>query len=342
MIYQNVDLHGIAELHEIEGHDGLRMQRVPEATRAKLDEPAQSKVLAPGGAEIRFVIASGEKVSVTLSSSEGAGNATLFFGPFHAKEQFNIGKTPKTIEVAYPPQTLALSDDRAASQGFSPRVCRLVLRGGNQHIHSIEGDARLPEAGETPSLRMLSYGTSITHGAAATQFHLSYVAQTAWRLGADLTNLGVGGAALCEPAFADHIAERDDWDFATLCLSVNMIGHGFSVPDFADRVRYFVGQVAGSNLERPVGCITILPYFRDWGAPAPNGKVHGEPDDYRHALEEIVAGLGLPNLRAFAGPELMPDIGGLTVDMIHPSDFGMIQIGENLAARMRPLIEGLK
>ena len=34
----------------------------------------------------------------------------------------------------------------------------------------------------------------------------------------------------------------------------------------------------------------------------------------------------------------MADIGGLTVDPIHPADNGTIQMGENLARRIAPLV----
>jgi len=38
------------------------------------------------------------------------------------------------------------------------------------------------------------------------------------------------------------------------------------------------------------------------------------------------------------GPELLPDIGALSQDLIHPGARGMIQIGEELARRLAPII----
>jgi lysophospholipase L1-like esterase len=336
MIYESVDLHNIAEVHEIPGHGGVRLQRTPEAVRAKLNERAQFQMLRPGGAEIRFVMES-DTASVALSSSDGSGVATVFFGPFHNKTNHAIRAETTTIAVKTPDRLRDLPEEALEGMPFSPRVVRIVLRQGNIHLHGVEGDVRPPRPDETPSRTMLAYGTSITHGAAATAFHLSYVSQTAWRLGADLCNLGVGGACQCESELADHIAERDDWDFATLCLSVNMIGGQFSVDEFRKRVDYLVGRVARANPKRVVVPFTILPHFRDLGLGDERKKVA----DFRQALRDVVAGHALPNVSLLEGPDLLTDIGGLAVDMIHPGDHGMIEIGERLAARLRPLIGAL-
>ena len=74
-----------------------------------------------------------------------------------------------------------IPDDLAAAMPFHPRVVRVVLFRGTFHLHGVDGDVRPPAAAELPDLTLLSYGTSITHGSAATAFHLTYVAQAAWR-----------------------------------------------------------------------------------------------------------------------------------------------------------------
>src|SRR5690606_38413608 len=105
---------------------------------------------------------------------------------------------------------------------FSARTWRLLIRGGSVVYRGVSGEGiRPPEAADLPKLKMLAYGTSITQGAHATREHLTYASLTARRLGADLYNLGTGGSAFCENAMADHIADRNDWNLAVLCLSVN-------------------------------------------------------------------------------------------------------------------------
>jgi hypothetical protein len=65
MIYQDVELHNVAEV--VERGDGVRLQRVPEDVRKELNEAARFRVLQPDNCELRFV-SDDPEVRVTLSS----------------------------------------------------------------------------------------------------------------------------------------------------------------------------------------------------------------------------------------------------------------------------------
>ncbi len=122
---------------------------------------------------------------------------------------------------------------------------------------------------------------------------------------------------------------------ATLALSVNM--QGFAMDEFSERVSYMVNKVAGADTSRPVACITLYPYFRDFGIE-PVGQYGGTPEEYRQALREAVSTCPHPNVHLIEGPEILTDISGLTADLIHPGDNGMIEMGRNLAAKLSPLL----
>jgi len=339
VIYENVELHNIEEVRKVPGAEGVRLQRVPERVRAALNPGAQERMLSPANAEIRFV-SDGPTVKVTLSAPQGGG-AMPFYGGFQGTERFAIGPQPQTIELAMPETLTKLPKDLIAGQAFSPSVFRLVLSWGQVHFHGVEGDGvRPPAPDELPALRYLAYGTSITHGAHASGVHLAYAAQTAHRLGADLINLGVAGTAHCEHELADYIAARKDWHIATLALSVNMVG-SFTTEQFHERVSYMVNTVAGADTSRPVACITIYPHVRDFGEQFAISEDKGDTGEFRRALAQAVEACPHPNAHLIEGPEILTDIAGLTPDLVHPSDNGMIQMGENLARRLRPLAEGL-
>ena len=209
MIFENVELHNVAEIRPVAG--GMRLQRVPEDVRRQLNDVAQIRVLQPANGEIRFVSDAAE-TQVTLSS-EGETSVAVFYGPFDGRERHTIGREPTTIRLALPERLQKLERRWWRNQPFSPHVRRLVFDGARQEdpviVHGVEGEGvRPPRPEELPRLRYLAYGTSITHGADSEGPHLRYVAQTAWHLGADLINLGVGGSCHCEAAFADYIAGR--------------------------------------------------------------------------------------------------------------------------------------
>jgi hypothetical protein len=338
MIYQHVELHNIAEVHSVRS-GGVLLQRVPEEVRLQLNPGAQMRVRQPDNAEIRF-LCDGGPVRITLSSL-GTTGVTLFYGPFDGRQRYTIGREATTIDIPPPsPRLEALDHALDRELHFAPRVRRLIL-GGRQReplvLHAVEGSGvRAPAPGDLPAVRYLAYGTSITHGFDAEGPHLSYVAQTAWHLGADLINLGVGGSAHCEHALADYIGARNDWDIATLALSVNM--QGFSLDEFYERVSYMVSTVSGADVSRPVACVTLYPYFRDLGIEDSGATYGGTPSQFRQALRDAVAACPHPNVHLIEGPEILTQIRGLTHDLIHPGDHGMIEMGRNLAARLVPLL----
>jgi len=334
MIYENVELHGIEDVRRVKGQDGVWLQRVPESLRLKVNPGAQGAFRSPACAEVRFFCDGPAKVTL---ASENLTKVSVFFGCFGLAEVLTVGQEPSTLELAPAGNLPAADPKRFEAMPFNPKVFRLMLGGGAVRLISVEGKGiRPPRPDELPRLRLLTYGTSITHGACATAPHLCYAAQTARRLGADLINLGVGGSCQCEKELADYIAERKDWDAAVLALSVNM--RGFKLDEYTKRLNYIVDRVAGANIERPVACVTLWRFFGDLGPPWDNEPKVLSARVMRQVLRDAVAAAGHPNLHLIEGMEMLTDVGGLTPDLIHPADNGMIQMGENLARRLAPLV----
>lgn len=343
VVHDNVAFHGVAELRRVEDHPGLRLQRVPEAVRLKLNAKAARRMLAPDGAEIRFVSAA-DVVEVTLSSAESQIEVIAFWGGFQGLQRCRVGPEPATLRFEYPQRVRQLRPDAARGHAFPRHVWRLGIRGTDKHaiahFHAIRGEGlRPPRADELPERTCLAYGSSITDGFGATAWHLAFVAQMARRLKADAINLGSAGSAWCEPELADYMAARTDWDFATLCLALNMIGGAFSVDEFHERARYMVHAMAAADERRPVLCITPVPYFGDLCADVegPHGRGLSEP--YRDALRRIVSDCPHPNVHMVEGSDLLRDIDGYSIDLAHPGDAGMVQIGQMLAARLERILD---
>ena len=338
MIHENVELHNVTALQSVEGRPGLRLQRVPEKVRLALNESAQMRMLQPDNIEIRFVSDS-PTCRITLSS-EGQTRVTIFNGLLDSLQRFIIGPQPQTIELLLNERLQQLDQTYWEHMSFSPQVWRIILGGPQRDpifFHNVEGSGiRPPKPNEIPSLRYLAYGTSITHGFVAEGPQLTYASQTARRLGADLINLGVGGAAHCEPELADYIASRDDWHIASLALSVNM--GGFELPEFHQRVGYMVNTVAGADPNRPVACVTLYPHFRDWGIALNDPGFKAQAQEYRQVLRDVVRDCPHKNTHLIEGPDILTDISGLSGDLIHPSDNGMIEMGQRLAEKLKPLL----
>lgn len=329
MIFRNVELHNIAEVKENWG-GSFQLQRVPESVRACLNPGAQQRSLYARNAEIRF-LSNSPKVRITLSSS-CPDYFQVYFGSFLDRKSYPVSGEPVTLELERPEHLRNLKPQYREGYDFDPDVFRVFLPNRIINLHGIEGDnIRPPQPKQVPSKRYLAYGTSITEGGCASVSYLSYIALTARSLGLDLINLGMSGSCHAEPEMADYIAGRTDWDVATLALSVNM--RGFETEEFRTRINYTVNTVAGANTSRPVFCITLYPYFI--------GLCTGDSDEeekkselFRQILRDAVAGCPHPNVHLIEGPELLDRIDGLTADMIHPSDYGMMRMAENLSKRI--------
>lgn len=331
--YPSVSLHNVAETVPAEWADGGdRLCRVPAAVGAELNEMARDRVRHPTGSEVRFVPADdGAEIEITLSAAEETQFRT-FWGPFQPWQPTEIGPEPETYTFAVPERVTELESEDTGR--FDPRVCRIRFeRRTAIAVHDVAGDCRPPTADELPDTRYLAYGTSITEGAAASALHTDYVTHVARDCGYDAVNLGCSGSAYCEAAMAEHIASREDWDLATLALSVNMANTGgFEPAEFHDRAETFVNTIAAAHPRKPIACVTLFPYFDDV-------IESGDADHaaaYREALRSIVADAPHENLFIVEGPDLM-DVSGLAADLLHPGDAGMEALGHGLARHLEAL-----
>ncbi|MDF2724338.1 MAG: SGNH-type esterase domain protein, partial [Paenibacillus sp.] len=255
-----------------------------------------------------------------------------FWGGFQHHETYKIGKEPTVIELEYPKMLQSVDWNKVPEMPFSPRTWRLLLPGRPVIFVGVEGEGiRPPEVSDLPGKKLIAYGTSLTQGMHASSPHLAYPAQLARRLRADAYNLAASGSAHCEKAMADHIAGRTDWDIAVLCLSVNMVGAGFTVEQFEERIDYMIRTIADSDPSRPVYCISIFPHSRDFIPDSEVSEQSQRSELFRRTLRRVTEQIGRPQIVFVEGADLLTRVDGLTADLIHPGDAGMTEIADNLA-----------
>ena len=339
MIYKNVEILNFEDVRTVEGRVGVLLQRIPEKIRLQLRPESQSVYKKAACGEIRFV-SDFKPVKITLASYDGDSKVMLYFGDFEVGE-YIITKEPIEINIGMPsPNFISREDFDDSLYPFSVKVCRLIISGNEIHLIEIKGETiRPPKADEVPKLKYLAYGTSITQGINATSSDVTFVKQVAWRLGTDVINLGAMGSAYCEKEIADYIAYRKDWDFASFCVSANMLNQGVSAEEFFHAAEYFIYTVAKSNPAKPIICISLFPILSDLGYVWPNRKPKATSNEYRNILKRIVDNSKFNNLYYVDGSHLLRSHYGLCHDLLHPSNNGMIEIGENLSNFIKPLIK---
>ncbi len=327
MVYKNMCLHNVAELIETDG--GMQVTRIPESLRITLNESAKTRAVEPAGCEIRFNLKSKE-AKISLKGIEGeTGIAEVYQGNFLVSYYF-ITENVVEIKIALPVNIEKLREissernlpfDAGLTRIILPHIMTNVMR---LKIVDAEGDFTLPEKNQFPDKRYLAYGSSITHGASSLRPGGSYVMRTAERLGVDLVNLGFAGGAHCEKQMADYIAGRQDWDFATLEMGINM-RESFTAEEFERRVKYFVPAIVKAHPDKYVFCMDLFTCDMDFESSSE------KQNTFRKIVRGVVDGCKSDKVIYIDGRDILRNVNGLAVDLVHPSPAGMEEMALNLS-----------
>ncbi len=279
----------------------------------------------------------GPFVRITLEATESDATVVVSRGD-HAHSRHTLRAGERTALFLEEPEFFGRIRAGAIPAGrFSPAVWRIRFhQDALVTFHEIEsfGHAlRPPQPGETPATTWLAYGSSITFGGNAFHPGNAYTQRAARELGVDVLCKGIPGSCLCEPEMAEFLAGLPGWDFATLELGVNL-AELVTPEEFAERARHLVETIHRARPDRPVFVLNIYPNRADHLLDATAPAARNNPI-FNAEIPRLVADIGHPNVRFLDGREVLPDLGGLCTDLVHPDDDGHIRMGANLAALLR-------
>ena len=332
MVYIGVWLHNVAEL--LEAEDGVMLTRVPDRLRMAVNPGVQSLALHGTGVEIRFNLKSKEARIILKSKEERTSIGEVYQGNF-LFSTYLINNRNSEVIISLPGNIEKLKEvSQKEGHPFNAGLTRVILPyRATCVIVDIEGEFELPRKEQLPAKSYLAYGSSITHGATATRPTGTYAMRTAHLLGVDLINLGFCGSALCEKEMADYIAGRNDWDFASLEMGINMIG-GFDVSEFRKRVEYFVPAIAKAHPDKDIFCIDMFTFYMDMEKEERRHKL------FRKVVRDVVKEVNSDKVIHIDGRKLLRNWSGLCTDLVHPSPSGMEEIAGNLAGIMSKKVKG--
>ena len=337
MIFKNIDFHNVSDLTQ--DKDGAYvMHRFPLSVENKL-EGGQNSNMITTGVELRFKIRSGVAKIKLKNPGESSTVVKIFQYRGSIIDTWQnhcfsiIGGQEYTREIGiYPEVELLHKVTKEAGYAFSPEVVRLVINQTNIRFVDIEGDIEPPSPDDLPSKKYLAYGSSITHGSQTYATATSFVSQVAEYFKADALNRGLAGNARLEKAVADEIADmgkRGEWDFATLCLGINV--SNIPSEDFRNKVRYMLEKISQINPDKPIFAISPV-YSRDDMIGKDNLSI------FRIVIEEEVNRINSSNLHYISGLSLLDGPHGLSADLVHPSPDGANEIARNLIKKMKPYL----
>ena len=329
MLFQNAELHNIVELIP-DDKAGWLTARLPQDVRSTVNEQALATSTWPAGGEIRFNLQEGKSAKIVLSLKGASAQGTaveVYQGCFRTKIEY-ITEKPTEITITHSQTQAELEKlSKEHSLAFDSRLTRLLLPSMQPiRIIGIEGPISPPTPSQTPR-RYLAYGSSITRGGASYRTGGNYAYLTARHLKADLLNHGYGGGAFMEESLAKYLANRIQWDFASLEMGINV--WTWDVEKYRQTVDTFIRTFTAVRPDTWIFCIDIFTFRPDLGLK------HKDHKGFREALKEVVARINLPKVVHVDGREMMKDITGLSSDFVHPSDDGHAELAWNLSTFMR-------
>jgi hypothetical protein len=332
MIYQNLMFHNVSYVESVEGKEGVKLYRFSKRARDGMYEGTRAVDHCPAGVEIRF-IPSNDNPTVKLYNYKNTENISIYLGDYQLSQHF-FEMGPIELKIEINETYVAYKDllNKVGEYTYHPNMVRIIFWGTESDIHFISADGVKcpPNDNMLPKKSILTYGTSITHGYSSNSPVLSYAYQVAWRLKMQLINLGLSGNAFLEPSIAEFIADRNDWDVALFCISVNMYAAGVSTKEFYDAAYNFIKIIKEKHPKKSVFCMSMLTFHKDMGVKHPRYSMTTTSNEYRNALKAVADDLKFDNLYYIDGLKMLHQT-GLSADLIHPGVLGMIKIGENVS-----------
>lgn len=175
------------------------------------------------------------------------------------------------------------------------------------------------------------YGTSILHGGCAARAGMAYPSIIGRWLDWPGINLGFSGNGQAEPEVAQLLAELDPEIFVIDCAP------NLTTPLITERVGPLLETIHAARPQTPIVLVENVVYQRAW-LQAPENRAHEAKNAAVRAVYEELIGKGINNLHYVPGDDLLGRDGEGTVDGVHPTDVGFLQMAQVIEPVLRSLL----
>lgn len=311
----NVYLHNLFATYK---DSYYRLHKFPENVIKSLSLKGQPNAYTLFGSEIRFTILGQVKIEFY---AEKEAQVLVYYGDYQGEFHSFSGAYTLTLEPKFTQEGLVRLHQY---HRFEPSLVRIILK-ENINLKSIQGNYQYPDITKFPKKKYLAYGTSITQGRNGFTPDLNYPGIVAEALGYECFNYGMSGSAYIEKELVDFMCQQS-YDLITLELSVNLLGDGYPVSLFIERLSYLLSKIADTQPNAKVFGITILNNWRMLGFDQNRGT-QADVILYRNAFKELMK--QYPNFIVLDGESIL-EFHHLSADLIHPSQYGMIEIANKI------------
>jgi hypothetical protein len=174
------------------------------------------------------------------------------------------------------------------------------------------------------------YGTSITHGIAASRPGMTHVAILGRMLDREVINLGFSGNGRMEPEVTKYVAEIDASVYVLDCLP-NM-----TAKDINERAEACVRQIRTVRPSTPILLVEDRNYADNFLNPSRRERNATNQAAMRAVHAKLVRDK-VPALYYLRAEELLGDDGEATIDGSHPTDLGFMRQATAFAKALKGL-----
>ncbi len=178
---------------------------------------------------------------------------------------------------------------------------------------------------------ILFYGTSITHGFAASRSGMTHVSMVGRTFDREVMNLGFSGNGKMEPEVVRFVAELDPAVFVLDCLP-NM-----TAKETAERIVPGVKILREAHPQTPILLVEDRVFDNSFLVQSRRDG-HAKNHAALRAAFETLQAEKVPNLYYLKADELLGHDGEATIDGSHPTDLGFARQAAEFEKALRPLL----
>lgn len=331
MIKNNIEFYNAVQL--IPTKHGDLMYRFEEEIIPTLgyndSKKGQEKAQEAGGIEIRF-LSDTEEAEITLYSWDKDIYITGFIGDYQYGTFLIKKETNSTVKISLHERfkNFKFNDKRR----YSSTLFRFLISGGSRvsfvGVNTSDFPITVPKKENLPKLNILAYGSSITYGVGTTTITNSYIMQMANLLNIDVLNKGMSGSCLLEKNMVDSLA-RNTSDAYFLELGCNVRGI-MELDEFENRLQYLLKTL--SKTKKPIIIFSLLPYFSYIYRKDSNEPYKEKNISFANAIKKYAEQF---NALYIPGDKIIYDPSCCSYDMLHPSEYGHLQIALALVETLK-------
>ncbi len=264
------------------------------------------------GAELRFVTES-KFFDLKLRADKEDTTIYIFFGDYMHHSYILKEGVITNLHVEIPEKFYRLRE-QLPKDAFHPNVIRIVI-GYSGYVSYIGlntyGKRRPPRKEEMPARTLLVYGSSISHGSEALEYINSYPFLLSRLCHMDVINKSIPGSCQAEAVMCNYL-QTIQTDQAFVEFGVNVV-ELYTLEEYKRHLTMLLDSLQANQI-----------YFT---SVLDNGAIFDHASHSFQMLMEFRAyAQSLKQYMYIEPSTLLNGVSALTTDLLHPSDYGQLQI----------------